>query len=495
MYHNLYGVRVFAMVHVAHVLVLIATAASAINNEGYPNNIRGPIRGWRSWNAVNDDVTQNFISAQVLAISARKMNVNGKPTSLLELGYNRIGIDSGWASCTGVNGSWHDDTGHFIVNKTKFPDMKAMVEDAHSHGVMMGFYLNQDMDPAWHQCKSEGEITGAAANTGNYASYKNDIEDMIALGFDGVKFDAGGGNDDMNRWAKQLNQSGRPVMIENCNNGGYVPYPLKDARGHKMPNLPPVGEDCPFNMFRTGIDNAPSPLSMVSNLMDTSRYLNVSRPGCWAYPDMLELGTPVVGQHASRPDPTHPNGRHSMCNKSDGTVGDTGPRLSLEQGKAEFAAWCSVSSPLILGFDIGNETEYNRWFPVIANQLALRIQASWAGLAGKLVQASSQTFKTVVPHGCTCEDMKDTRDLPTYSVWGKPVSETSWGITAINSVHNQTQEIRVMLADLHGLKRRIKVTDVWTGATKTVADTDVWTATLAPAGQPGGHTFVLIEAV
>ena len=58
------------------------------------------------------------------------MNVNGKPTSLLELGYNRIGIDSGWASCTGVNGSWHDDTGHFIVNKTKFPDMKAMVEDA-----------------------------------------------------------------------------------------------------------------------------------------------------------------------------------------------------------------------------------------------------------------------------------------------------------------------------------------------------------------------------
>eukprot|EP00729_Bicosta_minor_P020036 gene20036-7338_t len=283
---------------------------------------------------------------------------------------------------------------------------------------------------------------------------------MIALGFDGVKFDAGGGNDDMNRWAKQLNQSGRP-----------------DARGHKMPNLPPVGEDCPFNMFRTGIDNAPSPLSMVSNLMDTSRYLNVSRPGCWAYPDMLELGTPVVGQHASRPDPTHPNGRHSMCNKSDGTVGDTGPRLSLEQGKAEFAAWCSVSSPLILGFDIGNETEYNRWFPVIANQLALRIQASWAGLAGKLVQASSQTFKTVVPHGCTCEDMKDTRDLPTYSVWGKP-----------------TQEIRVMLADLHGLKRRIKVTDVWTGATKTVADTDVWTATLAPAGQPGGHTFVLIEA-
>lgn len=37
-------------------------------------------------------------------------------------------------------------------------------------------------------------------------------------------------------------------------------------------------------MFRTGIDNSPSPLSMVSNLMDASKYFNVSRPGCLAYP-------------------------------------------------------------------------------------------------------------------------------------------------------------------------------------------------------------------
>jgi hypothetical protein len=54
-------------------------------------------------------------------------------------------------------------------------------------------------------------------------------------------------------------------------------------------------------------------------------------------------------------------------------VGDTAPRLSLEQGKAEFAAWCTVSSPLILGFDLGNSTEYDRWFPVITNTLALQV--------------------------------------------------------------------------------------------------------------------------
>ena len=70
----------------------------------------------------------------------------------------------------------------------------------------------------------------------------------------GVKFDSGGGNDNMTMWAEALNATGRVMVIENCNNGGYVPY-------H-------TDEGCPFNYFRTGIDNSPSPLSMVSNLLD-----------------------------------------------------------------------------------------------------------------------------------------------------------------------------------------------------------------------------------
>lgn len=179
--------------------------------------------------------------------------------------------------------------------------MKAMVDHGHSKGVLMGFYLNQDLDPGYHSCesetqhqrhllnafsrqcrlcsfgfagKSEGQIPGAAANTGNFRSYKLDAEDTAKLGFDGVKFDAGGGNDNMTLWAEAINATGRVMMLENCNDGGDVPY-------HRH-GRPDDGEGCPFNMFRTGIDNSPSPLSMVSNLMDVSKFLNVSRPGCWA---------------------------------------------------------------------------------------------------------------------------------------------------------------------------------------------------------------------
>ena len=102
------------------------SAVIAINTGGYPNSIDGPLRGWRSWNAVESDIIQSFVTRQVTAIGAKKMEVEGKLTSLADLGYDRVGIDSGWASCTGVNGSWHDETGHFIVNMTKFPDMKGM---------------------------------------------------------------------------------------------------------------------------------------------------------------------------------------------------------------------------------------------------------------------------------------------------------------------------------------------------------------------------------
>ena len=154
--------------------------------------------------------------------------------------FSRVGIDSGWAQCSGVNGSWHDAAGQPIVNKTSFPDMKGrllslrrgtkemsqrclihpahrlfgcvpslgpgrfrvpsplatllvdleekqtqmrnteatqmcntdvqhgcassrdhagcagMVDHGHSKGVLMGFYLNQDLDPGYHSCKSEG---------------------------------------------------------------------------------------------------------------------------------------------------------------------------------------------------------------------------------------------------------------------------------------------------------------------------------------------------
>ena len=51
------------------------------------------------------------------------------PTSLWDVGYRTAGIDGGWEAC--VNHSYHDAAGRPMINTALFPDMGAMVEEAH----------------------------------------------------------------------------------------------------------------------------------------------------------------------------------------------------------------------------------------------------------------------------------------------------------------------------------------------------------------------------
>ncbi len=50
--------------------------------------------------------------------------VDGKPTSMLDLGYSDCGLDDAWQACgAGVNGSFHDAAGNPLVNLQRFPSM------------------------------------------------------------------------------------------------------------------------------------------------------------------------------------------------------------------------------------------------------------------------------------------------------------------------------------------------------------------------------------
>ena len=56
--------------------------------------------------------TQEIIEEHVTAISARNRTVDGKLTSLLDVGYGTVGVDEGWEGCKmGVNGTQHDAHG------------------------------------------------------------------------------------------------------------------------------------------------------------------------------------------------------------------------------------------------------------------------------------------------------------------------------------------------------------------------------------------------
>jgi len=74
--------------------------------------------------------------SQVDALVDRGRAVDGKRTSLLDLGYNRIGLDDAWQHCgPGVNGSFHTALGVPLVKNKTFPSLKAMNAYARSKGI------------------------------------------------------------------------------------------------------------------------------------------------------------------------------------------------------------------------------------------------------------------------------------------------------------------------------------------------------------------------
>ena len=87
--------------------------------------------------------------------------------------------------------------------------------------------------------------------------------------------------------------------------------------------------------------------SWYANLQTTIRFQTweapVSQPGCWAYPDMLEVGRVRSGGAGSE-DPGW--------------------------NRAHFGAWCIVSAPLVLGMDLTDE-KLDPVLDVIGNKLAL----------------------------------------------------------------------------------------------------------------------------
>ena len=129
------------------------------------------------------------------------------------------------------------------------------------------------------------------------------------------------------------------------------------------PNAVPEGHWQPSNFFRTSGDIGGSWESMFENLQTVVRWqpwrtwqygddeyddwfaANVrTGPGRWAYPDMSVVG----------------NLRNAAENR------------------AHWAAWCIVSSPLILGFDLTDEEKMASTWPIISNPMALSVSQTFA---------------------------------------------------------------------------------------------------------------------
>jgi len=291
-----------------------------------------PPMGWRSWNCYGNDVYDSRMRTVIDAMANKSRTVDGVPTSLVDVGYVTCGLDDNWQACgTGIDNSFHDAQGIPLINLNRFPDMKGMCDYAHSNGAKMGWYHNNC------DCSENQKWDASYVE----AHYNGDVNAIVGYGFDEVKLDGCGEFLNLTNWANLLNATGRPVLIENCHWGGDLP----------------TLDWCPFNFFRTSGDISASWGSWFNNLQTAIKFLDydnpLSRPGCWAYPDMLEVG--------NLPD--------------------------YNQDRAHFGAWVVISAPLILGFDLTDQTKLTQVWDIITNREAISISQTWAGHPGMLVKS------------------------------------------------------------------------------------------------------------
>ena len=74
-------------------------------------------------------------------MTSRRNTVDGKPTSLLDLGYKTVGLDDNWQLCGAGAKPWtdHDANGDPVINTARFPSLSNMTAYAHSLGLNAGW--------------------------------------------------------------------------------------------------------------------------------------------------------------------------------------------------------------------------------------------------------------------------------------------------------------------------------------------------------------------
>jgi hypothetical protein len=262
--------------------------------------------------------------------------------------------------------------------------MVALVDHGHSKDLEMGFYLNGCM------CGEPFPWSPSPPGQERVADYGGALEYLSALNFDAVKIDFCGAQRNMTRYARLMQATQQNFTIEDCHWGQCSEDDDSSC---------PTSSWCPFNLFRSSTDINTGKIAMLSrfvalfrlanlksitiagafgwwrNLQSMTRFQDrtapLSRPGCWAYPDMLEVGRVMGGDY-------HWN-------------------------RAHFGAWCVTSSPLVLGLDITNSTILGPVVDIVTNPEAIKINQEWAGHPGALVWSEGTQAGLGYPAARDCD--------------------------------------------------------------------------------------------
>jgi hypothetical protein len=338
-----------------------------------------PSLGWNSWNAWG------------LSVSDEKVRISAKAMAdhLMSHGWTYINIDDGWeAPERAANGE--------LSSNSKFPDMKKLTDYVHSLGLKIGIYSS----PGPRTC---------GGYLGSYQHEEQDAKMFADWGIDYLKYDwcsysqIAPQNPDLNELKKPyvvmrtaLDKVNRDIIFSLCQYGWGDVWKW--------------GAEVGGNSWRTtgDITDTWSSLSRIGFMQDKcSPY---AQPGAYNDPDMLVVGKVGWG----------PRLRNS--------------RLTADEQYTHISLWSLLTSPLLIGCDMGQLDDFT--LNLLTNDEVLAINQDALG---------KQAFKLI--------------DKDSIQVWVKELKDGNKAFGIFNLTGN-AQKTTVNFADVK-LNSQLKLRDVW----------------------------------
>ncbi len=281
-----------------------------------PNGLaRTPPMGFSTWNhfqtAIDDRTIRDVADALVT-------------TGMRDAGYVYVNIDDGWQG-------ERDEHGDLRPNQ-KFPDMKALADHLHEHGLKLGIYTS----PGPKSC---------AGFEGSYGHEEQDARTFAAWGVDYVKYDwcsAGLIYDDAEmpavylKMAAAIRAAGRPMVFSLCQYGRADVWKW--------------GADVGGNLWRTTGDIADRWQIMSTIGFAQDELGSFAGPGHWNDPDMLEVG----------------NGH-----------------MTAAEYRTHMTLWALLAAPLIAGHDVRSSAPET--IAILTNRDVIAVDQDVLGTPGRHV--------------------------------------------------------------------------------------------------------------
>jgi hypothetical protein len=265
-------------------------------------NASGPPMGWASWNTFAAKINYSVIKQQADAMVS---------SGLKAAGYQYVNIDEGWWQGT------RDGSGNITIDTAEWPGgMQAIADYIHGLGLKAGIYTDAGKQGCGYYYPTGRP---AAPNSGAEGHYDQDFLQFSKWGFDFVKVDWCGGNDEglnpqtayqaiSDSIKKATAQTGRPMVYSVCDWGNQSPWNWAPS----MSTMWRTSQDIIYYGEQANLDR------VLSNF-DSAQHASAQSPGHYNDPDML-----IVGMSG----------------------------FNLAQNRTHMAMWAIASAPLLAGNNI-----------------------------------------------------------------------------------------------------------------------------------------------